>query len=139
MATVVFRLVAGPAFILLGRWLYRNPARFYPAALYTNPRHPLLALPVRFLAALMMVGGSFAVLTLATEHLREGAAGALLTLALAVVAAWLLRPRAQHAPPQPAGKEGRGLITPAGKRLAWAWLLLVAGLAAALIVFESLR
>lgn len=62
MLDIIVPLIAGCAFILLGRWIYRNPKKLYPNWLYNNPDHPFHVGFARVFAIMAMVLGSFAVL-----------------------------------------------------------------------------
>jgi hypothetical protein len=86
MATIVFRLAVGCAFILFGRWAYRNPKKLYHSSFYADPENPLLVRLTRAVALLAMVVGAFSVLTVATERLTKGIVEAFIALGLAVVA-----------------------------------------------------
>lgn len=93
MAAILFRIVVGPIFILAGRYVYRNPRKLYPNAFYTNPESPVLIGLTLLFAFLLMFGGSFAVLTIATEQFAKGIIGAFVALGCSVLIASYLRPR----------------------------------------------
>lgn len=136
MATIVFRLAVGCVFILFGRWAYRNPRRLYPNTLYTNPDSPLLVRLTRAFALLIILVGSFSILTVGTERLMKGIVEAFIALALSVAATWYLRPRIPQASQVP--KQVGGFLTTRGKWFVGISLSL-AVLTIVLVVFVLLR
>lgn len=137
MASIVFRLAAGCAFILFGRWAYRNPRRLYPSTLYTNPESLLLIRLTRAFALLLIVVGSFSVLTIATERFTKSIAEAFIALGLSLVATWYLRPRGPRAETLP--KQVNGFLTVRGKRFVGISVALATALAIAVVIFVLLH
>lgn len=136
MASIIFRLAVGCVFILFGRWAYRNPRRLYPNTFYTNPESPSLVRLARGFALLLILVGSFSILTVATERLTKSIVEAFIVLGLSVAATWYLRPRIPETQPMP--KQVGGFLTTKGKWFVWISLALVA-LTIVLVVFVLLR
>lgn len=136
MASIIFRLAVGCVFILFGRWAYRNPRRMYPKTFYTNPESPLLIRLTRAFALLVILVGSFSILTVATERLTKSIVEAFIALGLSVAATWYLRPRIPEAQAVP--KQAGGFLTARGKWFVGISLTLAA-LTIVLVVFVLLR
>lgn len=136
MASIIFRLAVGCVFILFGRWAYRNPKRLYPKTFYTNPESPLLVRLSRAFALLVILAGSFAILTVVTERLTKSIVEAFIALGLSAAATWFLRPRIPKAQPVP--MRAGGFLTTSGKRFVGISLTLAA-LTIVLVVFVLLR
>jgi hypothetical protein len=99
MASIVFRLVAGSAFILLGRWAYRNLSRVYASWFYVNLEPPtLVRIVARVWSVLLIFVGSYAVLTVITERVARGWSGVLVAFGLAVLFTWFARRNAEADP-----------------------------------------
>jgi hypothetical protein len=140
MATIVFRLAVGCAFFLFGRWAYRNPKRLYPRTFYTNPESPLLTRLTRVFASLLMLVGSFSILTLITERLTKGIIGAFAALGLAALATWFLRPQLpQIAQAEAAPGEAAGFLTARGKWFVGISLALATALTIVVVIFVLLH
>jgi hypothetical protein len=136
MASIIFRLAVGCVFILFGRWAYRNPNRLYPNTFYTNPESPLLVRLTRAFALLLILVGSFAILTVATERLTKSMVEAFIALGLSVASTWFLRPRIPEA--QPVSKQAGGFLTTRGKWFVGISLTLAA-LTIVLVIFVFLH
>ena len=126
METTLFPMIFGCAFILLGRWAYRNPRKIYGSSIYRNPDSPFLKRFVRVSAILFIFVGSFAMLTTSGELLIHNATLVVaFTVPAAVVAAWLLRPRVLEAvattndPSMPVPGLKLGFLTTKGKWILW--------------------
>jgi Cytochrome oxidase complex assembly protein 1 len=116
MLEIVFPLLAGSAFILLGRWMYGNPKKIYPNWLYNNPDHPFLFGLVRAFATLMMFIGSGAVVSAITSRVLPGALVLMAMLAGGIAGAWFLRPRLQENGQSSASASiGSGFLSNKGK------------------------
>ncbi len=140
MATMVFRLAVGCAFILFGRWAYQNPRRLYPNSCYTNPDSPLLTRLTKVFASLLMLVGSFSSLTLITERFTKGIIGAFAALGLAALATWLLCPRLPPiAQAEVVPKEAAGFLTVRGKWFVGISLAVATVVTIAVVVFVLLR
>jgi hypothetical protein len=99
MASIVFRLIGGGAFILLGRWAYRNLGRIYASWFYVDPKPPaLVTIVVRIWAVLLFFGGSYALLTVITERIAKGWVGVFVALGFAAFFTWFARRNAEADP-----------------------------------------
>lgn len=136
MAVIVFRVAIGCVFILFGRWAYRNPRKLYPNTFYTNPESPLLVRLARTFAVLVILVGSFAILSIVTEHLMKSFYEAVIALGLSGIAAWYLRPQVPHA--LPVRVHSAEFLTTRGKWFVGISLILAA-LTIAVVVFVVLR
>lgn len=136
MTSIIFRLAVGCVFILFGRWAYRNPRRLYPNTFYTNPESSLLVRLTRAFALLLILVGSFSILTLAAERLTKTIVEAYIALALSVAATWYLRPRIPEGQAVP--KQMGGFLTTRGRWFVGISLTLAA-LTIVLVVFVLLR
>jgi len=88
----LFIVVLGAAFILLGRWLYRNPRRLVPVWGIFNREHPGVQKVARAYAAFFIFFGVFAIAGVLVVRLLPGVPGTpILGLLLAVAFTWLLR------------------------------------------------
>lgn len=139
MSELLFPLIAGTVFVLLGRWMYKNPKRVYPNWLYSNPDHPYLIGGVRVFATMAMFVGSFALISTVVSHLLPESLIVIVALAGAILSAWFLRPDM----PQPEAAEGmtsdssipkkRGFLSRKGK-----WVVGISVVAAVLFSFGIL-
>lgn len=132
---VILGLVAGAAFILLGRWIYASPYRvLYIRSLFVDPDSSFLRTGAKTIGTFFIVAGSCAaVVAPASRAIPNSAAWLIVPLGAAVLGAWFLRPRVVEAPraatEPPVAGHGR-VLTRKGK-LAFAWTLIVcAGLTA---------
>lgn len=107
MGVALFALIGGTAFILLGRWFYRNPQVLYESSLYSRGSHPIMRLWTRLFAMLLIFVGTFALVagpsSVVTRHDTVGLAVA---LGAAVLGAVFLRPSVGAAPRSPTGIAG---------------------------------
>lgn len=90
--TILLPIVIGVCFVLLGRWLYKNPSKLFPGWGLLNPEHPTVKKLSRVYATLLIFVGTFASVAAAFVLIRAPGMS-LLAFPAAVVAAWLLRPR----------------------------------------------
>jgi hypothetical protein len=88
--TLVF-VVVGLAFVLLGRWLYRNPTKLMPSWGFFNPENPSVKKIARAYSVFLIFFGAFALTGIVIVRLLPWAL--ILTLPIAAVGAWFLRPR----------------------------------------------
>jgi hypothetical protein len=140
MAALLFRLAVGCVFILFGRWVYRNPRKLYPNTFYTDPESPLLARLTRTFALLLILVGSFSILTIATERLTKGIIEAFIALGLTAVATWCLRPRLLKVPQaQGVPKQVGGFLTARGKWFVGIWLAVATAFTIAVVIFVLLH
>jgi hypothetical protein len=144
METTVFPLIAGCTFILLGRWTYRNPKRLYPNALYSDPDNPVLKNWVKVFAMLLIFVGSYAGLAAVSGLFLRGVIVISVTLPVAIVATWLLRPQLVETPrsvvaPADASEEHLGFLTTKGKWFFYVTIVAALALMATVFVFIWLR
>jgi hypothetical protein len=91
--TTLLTLALGICFVLLGRWLYLNPRKFFRGWGFLNPEHPGVQKLFRFYATFFIFFGLLISVGFAFMLLGHGFAGSsLLALAIAIVGAWFLRP-----------------------------------------------
>lgn len=140
MVAVLFRLAVGAMFVLCGRWAYRNPTRLYPSALYANLNSPILVWPARIFAVLLVLVGSFSILSIATERIPSELVGTLVTLGAAALATWYLCRRFPRVSERREASAGpRQLLTSKGRRFVWITLALAAASTIAALAFVLLR
>lgn len=89
---LLFIVALGAVFIVLGRWLYRNPRRLVPVWGIFNREHPGVQKVARAYATFFIFFGAFALSGVIVVHLLPGVPGTpILGLLLAVALTWLLR------------------------------------------------
>lgn len=89
---LLFIVALGAVFIVLGRWLYRNPRRLVPVWGIFNREHPGVQRVARIYATFFIFSGAFAVTGVIVVRLLPGVPGtSILGLFLAVALTWLLR------------------------------------------------
>ncbi|MGD0600937.1 MAG: cytochrome c oxidase assembly factor Coa1 family protein [Terriglobales bacterium] len=89
MESIMLVLVLGTVFILLGRWLYRNPTRLYPGWGIFNPENPGVKKVARAYGTFVIFFGTLAI----SAVLLRGPYVVLLAIPIAIAGAWFLRPR----------------------------------------------
>ena len=140
MAIIIFRIIVGCVLILLGRWAYRNPGRVSPATFFADPDSPILVWPTRALAILLVLGGSYLILTLAAEHVLKGLIAVFVALGLSILATWHLLPRVRRAArPQGAQERAGGTLTAEGRRFVWLMLAAAATVIVATVIMVLLH
>lgn len=92
MGPTLIIVVVGAAFVLLGRWLYRNPTRLMPSWGFFNPENPGVKKVARAYSVFLIFFGTFALTGVITARLLPWAT-VILGLPIAILGAWLLRPR----------------------------------------------
>ena len=98
--TISLTILAGVCFVLLGRWLFRNPRKLFPGWGFLNPEHRSVQKLARAYATFVIFFGLFASAGVALAFLLRGVPGMpLLILAVAVAGAWLLRPKRLQSEP----------------------------------------
>lgn len=86
-------ILVGACFVLLGRWLYRNPRNLFRFG-FLNPEHPGVQKLARVYATFFIFFGMFAVAGVACALLLQHVPGMpLVALAVGIAGAWLLRPK----------------------------------------------
>jgi len=121
MYSLLTVVAVGISFIFLGRWIYRDPKKLYPAWLYSNPDHYLLLGFARAFATLAIFVGSSAAIGTVVSQISPGIAATLLMLVGGVSSAYFLRPKVERmADSLPTNLEPvhRNFLTSKGK-----WLL----------------
>lgn len=120
----------GATFILLGRWLYRNPTRLYPGWEILNPENPGVKKVARAYGTFVIFFGTLMI----SAVLLQGPFVVVLALPIAIAGAWFLRPRLPQTAPEVVGPVGdsrgggerkRGLLNARWKRN----LLIILGIA----------
>jgi hypothetical protein len=91
--TTLLPMVFGVCFVLLGRWLYKNPSKLFPGWGLLNPEHPGVKKLSRAYATFLIFFGALASVAAAFVLIRSAPGMSLLAFPAAVVAAWLLRPK----------------------------------------------
>lgn len=128
---ILLPMILGLSFVLLGRWLYKNPSKLFPGWGLLNPEHPGVKKISRVYATLLIFVGTFASVAAALVLARSAPGMSLLALPAAIVAAWLLRPKVPQSELPVAGPgvkaESQPLLTKHWKRN----LALAGGFAAA--------
>lgn len=89
MESIMLVLALGTVFILLGRWLYRNPTRLYPGWGILNPEDPRVKKVARAYGTFVIFFGTLAI----SAVLLRGPYVVLLAIPIAIAGAWFLRPR----------------------------------------------
>jgi hypothetical protein len=97
MSGLLFGLIGGSVFVLLGRWMYRNPKKVHPNWMYSNPDHPLLIGSARVFATMAMFFGSFVCILALLTCMAPGALTVIVAMVGAIVASWFLRPQVPEA------------------------------------------
>src|ERR1700690_2764005 len=92
MEPTLIIVFVGVAFVLLGRWLYRSPTKLVPSWGFFNPENPSVQKVVRASAVFLIFVAMFAVSSVILVRLLPWAA-VILDLPIAILGAWLLRPR----------------------------------------------
>jgi hypothetical protein len=105
MGATVLTVALGAIFIVLGRWLYRNPTKIGPKWGILNREHPGVQRVARAYATFFIFFGMFAAAIGIISRLLPGWPEAFLGLVVAVTGAWLLRPRLDQ-PPSPTIESG---------------------------------
>lgn len=83
----------GAAFVLLGRWLYRNPTKLIPRWGLFNREHPKVQTVARAYAIFIVFFGSLTVISTVILQLLPHGPTPILSLGIAIGATWFLRPR----------------------------------------------
>lgn len=92
--TVLLTISVGVLFLLLGRWLYRSPRRMLPTWGLLNPEHPGVQKLGRVYGVFFIFFGIFASAAVSFSFLLRSVPGlALFAIPIAIVGAWLLRPK----------------------------------------------
>jgi Cytochrome oxidase complex assembly protein 1 len=91
--TILLPIILGLCFVLLGRWLYKNPGKLFPGWGLLNPEHPRVQKLSRVYATLLIFVGTFASVAAAFVLIRSAPGMSLLAFPAAVVVAWFLRPK----------------------------------------------
>jgi hypothetical protein len=91
--TILLPIIFGLCFVLLGRWLYKNPGKLFPGWGLLNPEHPQVQKLSRVYATFLIFVGAFASVVGAFVLTRSAPWVSFLAFPVAVIAAWLLRPR----------------------------------------------
>ncbi|MGC2247969.1 MAG: cytochrome c oxidase assembly factor Coa1 family protein [Terriglobales bacterium] len=86
-------IIFGICFVLLGRWLYKNPGKLFPGWGLLNPENPRVQKLSRIYATFLIFVGAFASLAVALGLIRSAPGMSLLAFPAAAVAAWFLRPK----------------------------------------------
>lgn len=95
MSTAMLGLIAGVAFVLLGRWIYARPETFYANSLQANSEGSLPRLVAKVFAVLLIFLGSYAAVVAPAETFIHGAVAITsLGLVAGTLASLFLRPRA---------------------------------------------
>jgi hypothetical protein len=86
-------LLFGVGFIVLGRWLYKNPRKLFRLG-FLNPEHPEVQKLARMYATFLIFFGMFASVGIASAFLFRSVPGMpLIALVVSMAGAWLLRPK----------------------------------------------
>ena len=123
---ILLPMIFGVSFVLLGRWLYKNPNKLLPGWGLLNPEHPGVKKISRVYATLLIFVGTFASVAAALILIRSARGMSLLALPAAILAAWLLRPKV----PQGELPVAAAGVQPAGQPLLtkhWKRTLAIAG------------
>jgi Cytochrome oxidase complex assembly protein 1 len=92
--TASLTVLAGVCFVLLGRWLYRNPRKLFLGWSFLNPEHPDVQKLARAYATFVIFFGLFTSAAVVLAFMLRRVPGMpLLILAVSVAGAWLLRPK----------------------------------------------
>ena len=90
----------GVGFILLGRWLYRNPRRLFPGWGLLNPEHPRVQKIARVYATFFIFVGLLASTAVAFAHILWRVPGeSFLAFAVAVAGTWFIRSKMSQSEP----------------------------------------
>ncbi len=134
MSTLIFGLLGGGGFVVLGRWIYSNPTTMYVSSLGAGRENSLPELGARIFATLLIFLGSFGATAAPAAMLLHRAAAITLTAATAgALGAWLLRPRVVAAPRGAAGSP-EGVKTRRGPSLTRKGKVLLATMAAGVVL-----
>lgn len=112
MKASILVVASGAVLVLLGRWLYQNPTRLFPGWGLLNPESPHVKRLARAYATFVIFFGMLMV----TAILLRGPFVILLSLPLAVVATWFLRPKLQQLTPEAPAPVLSGLGEPPKKQ-----------------------
>jgi Cytochrome oxidase complex assembly protein 1 len=106
--TVLLTTLIGVGFLLLGRWLYLNPGKMFPAWGLFNREHPGVQKLGRVYGVFFIFFGIFASVAVSFSFLLRSVPGlTLLAFPIAVAGAWFLRPKMpQSEPPVAAASQG---------------------------------
>lgn len=92
--TIPLTLAFGTAFVFLGRWLYRSPARALPGWGLFNREHPSVRKLVKAWAMLIIFVGTFASVGMVLAFLLRKIPGMpLICFAAAIAGTWFFRPK----------------------------------------------
>jgi hypothetical protein len=97
--TVLLTTLIGVCFLLLGRWLYLNPRKMFPAWGLLNREHPSLQKLGRVYGAFFIFFGIFASVGVSLSILLRSVPGLPLLAPIAVAGAWFLRPKVPQSEP----------------------------------------
>lgn len=98
--TVLLIVLFGVLCLLLGRWLYWNPRRMFPACGLFNPEHPGIQKLGRAYGVFFIFFGIFASVAVSFSFFLRSVPGlALLAFPIAIVGAWFLRPKISQTEP----------------------------------------
>ena len=117
MSTAIFAVIAGAAFIFLGRWIYTDPKTLYASSLEANHDAALHRVGTKLVAIVLIFGGAYAAVAAPAELLiPQGWVVTSLGLVAGVLASLFLRPRVT-------GAVGTGSEASAAARIKQGWLL----------------
>ena len=92
--TVLLTTLIGVCFLLLGRWLYLNPRKMFPAWGLLNREHPGVQKIARVYGVFFIFFGIFASVAVGLSFLLRSVPGLpVLAFPIAVAGAWFLRPK----------------------------------------------
>jgi hypothetical protein len=98
--SILLPILFGVGFVLLGRWLYRNPRKLFPSWGFLNPEHPGVQKIARGYATFFIFFGLLAAIAVAFSFLFRHIPGmSFLAFPIAVAGAWLLRPKVPQSEP----------------------------------------
>jgi hypothetical protein len=98
--TVLLMTLIGVCFLLLGRWLYANPRKMFPAWGLLNREHPGVQKLGRVHGVFFIFFGIFASVAVNCSFLLRSVPGlSLLAFPIAVAGAWFLRPKMPQSEP----------------------------------------
>jgi hypothetical protein len=92
MGPTLVIVAVGVAFVLLGRWLYRNPTKLMPSWGFFNPENPSVQKVAQAYSVFLIFFGTLALSSVIIARLLPWAT-VILGLPIAILAAWFLRPR----------------------------------------------
>lgn len=112
MRSEIFTIAFGAGFVLLGRWLYRNPYRVFPGWGLLNPRNPKVQHIARAYAVLFIFIGVLASGAVISFRFLPGWVAVIISLVIAIVGAFLLRPALPEPVPGAASCAAPDAVTP---------------------------